>query len=173
MTGRNDVAGPVDAGGPSPAAGDPRLERLDVAFGRLRRIWDSPVLRREFQRRIGIVVEAGAIRVLRAVQRTTASADECGVSDVAEELQVDISTASRLVEQTVTAGWLSRHTSSLDRRRSVLDVTDAGAEVLERATRVRAEILGELTSGWSDADADQLATLLERLADRLADFDQS
>jgi DNA-binding MarR family transcriptional regulator len=167
------VVDPGDADVSTPAStDDARLERLDVAFGRLRRIWESPVLRREFQRRIGVAVEAGAVRVLRAVQRTTASADECGVSDVAEELAVDISTASRLVDQTVGAGWLTRHTSSVDRRRSVLDVTASGAEILERATRVRAEILGELTAGWTDAEAEQLASLLERLADRLSAYDR-
>ncbi len=147
---------------------EPPLRRLDFALGRLRRVWESPALRRRFTDRMGASVEPGLVRTLRTVELAD---DECGVTDVAALLKVDASTASRLVEQAVCAGYLVRSACATDRRRCVLAVTDTGAELLGRALHVREELLAELTEGWSDTDVDSLAELLCRLADRLVEME--
>lgn len=146
-----------------------RLARLDVAFMRLRRLWESPVLRRRFQRALGEAIEPGVIRTLRAVD---AGAADCGVRDLATALDVEPSTASRLVDSAVTAGYLDRATSPHDRRRTILTVTSEGADVLSRALSIREQLLSELTADWTDDDVEQLATLLERLAARVADLEK-
>ena len=146
-----------------------RLGRLDVAFLRLRRLWESPVLRRRFVAAMGQTVDPGVLRTLRAV----ASGTECGVRDVAAAVDVEPSTASRLVDAAVSAGYLERSTSTHDRRRSVLQVTAAGDDVLQRALHIREQLLSELTSDWSDGDVEHLATLLERLAEGVAKMENT
>ena len=146
-----------------------RLHRLDVGFERLRRLWESSLLRTRFHQRLGVQVEAGVVRTLRAVAN---SGSEAGVREVAAAMSVDASTASRLVEQAVAAGYLQRSTPPADRRRSVLALTPSGADLLERANRIREEVLTELTAGWSDEDVEQLAQLLARLAARLDEMER-
>jgi DNA-binding MarR family transcriptional regulator len=145
-----------------------QLNRLDVSLSRLRRLWESPGLKRWFGERMGTRVDLSTIRVLRAVELT---GGDCGVGDVASYLGVDASTASRLVDQTVSAGYLIRGTSPADRRRSVLAVTVEGVRVLARALEIREALLTELTTDWPAADVEQLAALLERLADRVNDLE--
>ena len=145
-----------------------RLHSLDLSFGRLRRLWESPILRARFSERMGQAIDPGLIRTLRAVAEL---GDECGVREAAAFLGIDASTASRTVEQAVTAGYLDRATSSSDRRRSALSVTAEGREVLDRALRIRQDLLSELTEDWSDNDVEQLAVLLERLAASVADLE--
>lgn len=153
---------------PTPTLGA-ELLRLEAALTRLRRLWESPALRREFQQRVGAVIEPALVRTLRAV----ANADHgCGVGDVATALDVDGSTASRLVDNAVASGLLARGSSPHDRRRSVLTLTDAGADLAQRSTRVRQELLTELTADLSDTDLDRLADLLERLGARLDELEQ-
>ncbi len=140
----------------------PHLERLDAALGRLRRLWDCPELRRRFRERVGRPVEPAMIRTLRVIEH--AQDHEPGVGDVATALAVDASTASRLVDAAVAAGYVSRQTSPRDRRRSVLRLTADGAALLAEATTVRTALLAELIAGWPPEDVAMLAALLERLA---------
>lgn len=144
------------------------LARLDAAFGGMRRLWESPALRRRFQERIGVPVEPALVRTLRAVH---AASDACGVGDVADALGVDGSTASRLVDKAVAAGYLQRGASEQDRRRSVLSLTAAGNDLQRRSLQVRQELLAELTTDLSDPDIDLLADLLERLGRRLGEME--
>ena len=145
-----------------------RLATLDAAFVRVRRLWESPALRRRFTAALGVSVDPGVLRTLRAV----ANLETCGVREVAEELDVEASTASRLVDAAVSAGYLDRATSPEDRRRSVLSVTASGARLLRRALDVREHLLSELTDGWSDEDIETLATLLARLGARVAELEK-
>lgn len=150
------------------AAIDTRYARLDLAFGRLRRLWESPILRRRFSELMREQVDPGLVRTLRAVAEQD---DDCGVSEVAAFLGIDASTASRTVESAVSAGHLDRRTSDVDRRRTALRVTPAGADVLERALAIRRTLLAELTADWSDRDINDLTNLLERLAQRVAELE--
>lgn len=143
-----------------PTVVDAELQRLDAALGRLRRMWESPALRRRFLERLGEPVEAATIRTLRAIEYTR----EPGVREVAERLGVDASTASRLVEQAVRTGYIDRTPSATDGRRCVLSLTSAGVALLERATTVRTELIAEWVAGWPERDVTALAGLVERLA---------
>jgi DNA-binding MarR family transcriptional regulator len=102
------------------------------------------------------------IRTLRVVEQ--AQAAEPGVAALAAAMSVDASTASRLVDTAVAAGYVSRQTSVRDRRRSVLRLTPEGSALLDEATAVRTALLAELTDGWPPADVATLSALLERLA---------
>ncbi len=140
------------------------LARLDAAMGQLRRVWESPGLRRHFTERLGESVEPAVVRTLRALAD---GGPEPGVADVAATLRVEASTASRLVDQAVAAGYVSRSTATHDRRRSVLSLTDRGRDVFARASAVRAGLIAHLTEGWTSDEITTLAALLERLSDAI------
>ncbi|MDQ3342757.1 MAG: MarR family winged helix-turn-helix transcriptional regulator [Actinomycetota bacterium] len=138
------------------------LVDLVAAVTEIRRLWESPRVRRRFTELLGRSVEFSVIRTLAAVQRSTAP--DPGVRDVAEALHVDSSTASRFVDQAVADGFVERSASAVDRRRCVLALTSEGNALLTGVTNARIELMAGLTADWGDADVATLATGLERLA---------
>jgi DNA-binding MarR family transcriptional regulator len=146
------------------------LELLDAALGRIRRLWDQPEVRQWFQARLDLEsVDASVYRTLRAV-RQVAGFDP-SVNGVAGVLRVDASTASRFVERAVGAGFVSRSVSTDDRRRSSLELTEAGHERLSVLRDVRVRFLAALTAAWRDEDVATLTQLLDRLDASVARFD--
>lgn len=91
--------------------------------------------------------------------------------DAAAWLCVDASTASRMVDAAVTAGYLERRRSERDRRRSVVTLTKSGNQMLDRVLATRQELLAELTNDWSDGDVELFTELMERLAERVSDME--
>ena len=151
------------------ATRDPLVD-LVAAITEVRRLWESPQIRRRFTELLGRRVELSVIRTLAAVQRSTAP--DPGVRDVAEALHIDNSTASRFVDQAVADGLVERSVSSVDRRRCVLTLTSKGLALLERVTLARTELMTALTAGWQDADVAVLAAGLERLAGGISALEQ-
>jgi len=145
-----------------------RLGRLELAFIRIRRLWDAPWLRRRIVERIGIQVDPSLVRTLHAVRQAEG---DMAVRDAAAWLCVDASTASRMVDAAVTAGYLERRRSDSDRRRSVVTLTGSGNELLDRVLAAKRELLAELTEDWPDRDVELLADLMERLAQRVAEME--
>jgi deazaflavin-dependent oxidoreductase (nitroreductase family) len=104
----------------------------------------------------------------------TRTASGCGrqtgvgasVSDVAEYMAVEHSTASRTVGAVVAAGLLTKEYASDDQRRCVLVLTDIGRKALAAVTVRRRELVAETITDWPDADVDTLVALLERLTER-------
>lgn len=141
------------------------LDDLDGALGEVRRFWQHAGLQRRFFAELGEVVELSTLRTLRAIE-TMPDGEVC-VGDVAGALAVDASTASRLVDQTVHAGYVTRGTSQRDRRRIVLGLSTSGTELLSRAAEVRRTLLAEMTAGWSEDEIATLGDLLCRLRDGL------
>ena len=88
------------------------------------------------------------------------------VSDVAEYMAVEHSTASRTVGAVVSAGLLTKAFASDDQRRCVLVLTELGRNALATVTERRRELVAETIADWPDADVDTLVVLLERLTER-------
>ena len=135
---------------------------LDAALLDLRRVWMHPRLLRWFAEEVGTDVELATLRTLRAIE-TGGEQAALGVSDLAAAMAVDASTASRLVEQAVAEGYVTRRASPRDRRRTELALTAEGERLLARSTEVRARMLGRATRAWDDEDLIELAELLTRL----------
>ncbi|MFC4010366.1 MarR family winged helix-turn-helix transcriptional regulator [Nonomuraea purpurea] len=87
------------------------------------------------------------------------------VGTVAHQLGLDHSGASRMVRDTVEAGYLARATSEHDRRRASLRLTESGQELLAGARRWQRQAFEELTASWAEHDRRQFAGYLQRLAD--------
>src|SRR4051794_27848578 len=83
-------------------------------------------IRRDLRRRAGLDHVPGGTPALGAIKRI----GPARVSDVAVELQVDLSVASRQVQALEAAGYVDRAPDPTDRRSSVVGLSEAGEEKL-------------------------------------------
>ncbi len=140
----------------------------------LRRFWERPDRKRWFLAELGVPVELAVLRTLAAVDRGNAAcartdgAAHTTVGAVGEALAVNQSTASRLVEQAVRAGYLDRHADAADGRRTGLALTATGRSLLARADVIRRGWLSAVTEDWEAAEVRSLVELLRRFLDDAA-----
>ena len=85
---------------------------------------------------------------------------------LAELSHADPSTISRQVAELVRRELVRREPDPSDGRASLLAITDAGREVCERVRTLRRELLAAAVAGWTDAELDTFAGLLEPLQRR-------
>lgn len=171
-TERSTAAGTVPEDGTIP---DPVLSGIDVALFHLRRVWAKPDLMKRIRAQNPCgpgarPLQLSNLMVVHAVDELAATepAVEVTVGAVADTLDVDPSTASRLVTHAIDAGLVSRRPSPLDARRANLGLTDTGRRVKAVADRFRRSYLDGLMTGWTDADRAAFARLLTRFADTAA-----
>ncbi|MFC8384475.1 MarR family winged helix-turn-helix transcriptional regulator [Nocardia sp. NPDC057272] len=105
------------------------------------------------------------IQVVEAVAATLRTDRETTVTDVAEQLGLDHSGASRMVRDAVAAGYLAREGSADDRRRVVVRLTGSGRELSAASHDWQRRCFDQLTASWTEHDRRQFAGYLERLAD--------
>lgn len=116
-------------------------------------------LRRDLQRRAALGGVAGGLVALSALDRL----GPARVSQVADELQVDLSVASRQVAALHTAGYVKRIPDPKDGRSQKVQLTAAGRRALRKAQERSVEALDRATRGWTDAEVDSLVSGLRRL----------
>jgi DNA-binding MarR family transcriptional regulator len=119
----------------------------------------------------GVAVEAGhdasmlqhvlVVDVVDALRRDGA---EVTVGQVAQQLGLDRSGASRMVAAAAEEGYLQRRGSRFDARRSVVVLTTAGQDLLNHSHQWQRAKFVELTADWSSSDRTRFAGYLERLA---------
>ena len=137
-----------------------RLIGLDRALLEVRRLVNRPGYRRRLLGPLGRRIELSTVRVLHAVDQAPTPPS---IGTVAATLAIDPSTASRLVDQRVTEGLVSRSPDPDDRRRLVLALTPAGRALLDELAASRTTMLEEVTADWTSADIVALEQLLLRL----------
>jgi DNA-binding MarR family transcriptional regulator len=139
------------------------LHALDEALVRLRRLWTAS--RAHVLDDLGQRVEMSSVLVVEACARAQVGGVETTVGDVAAFLDVEPSTASRLVDRAARAGLVDRTASAVDARRSALLLTAAGQALRARAVAARLHWLGGVVHDWSEQDVRALAGALGRFAD--------
>jgi DNA-binding MarR family transcriptional regulator len=87
------------------------------------------------------------------------------VSEVAEQLSVDLSVASRQVAALALAGYVTREPDPEDRRATRLRMTEQGTRVLQDSHRRMVATASTALEGWSEEQLASLAAQLERLRD--------
>ena len=142
-----------------------RYDHLDELLTRLHVARQRPSWRRRLLDG-NTVANVSTLRVLRAVEHAQQTAAGASISDVAEYMAVEHSTASRTVGAVVAAGLLTKEYATDDQRRCVLVLTDVGRKALATVTDRRRELVAETIADWPDADVDTLVALLERLTER-------
>ncbi|WP_432511045.1 MarR family winged helix-turn-helix transcriptional regulator [Kineococcus sp. SYSU DK001] len=99
--------------------------------------------------------------VLEAV--CSAAPSPASVRDVADQLGLDHSGASRLVTDAVSRDLLSSTPSPQDARVRHLLLTPRGEQLIDDAHRWQEEVFRELTAGWSRRDVENFHLLMSRL----------
>ncbi len=111
--------------------------------------------------RVGDVVTPPQLRVLVLVGLR----ENVNASAVADELDVHLSSASRLIDRLVTAGLLARRDSPVDRRHVQLSLTEAGSRLLDEIMEHRRSMLAAILSRMSAADRRTLRACLSRFSE--------
>lgn len=91
-----------------------------------------------FEKRIGL----SSLRALQSLGRI----GPCLVSELAQDLQVAVSTASRLADRLAESGLITRGVSPQNRRATRLDLTDDGQAVLEDLVAHRVALFRDVTA---------------------------
>jgi DNA-binding MarR family transcriptional regulator len=107
--------------------------------------------------------QVGHILVLEAID-AAARRGSALITDVAVELGLDRSNASRMLAAAESAGLVSKVVSTEDARRTMLGITAEGARLLSAAREWQAETFVRLVDGWPTADVRRFAGYLMRLA---------
>lgn len=127
---------------------------IDDALVRLRRLWSTSAR--------GSAVEMSGVLVVEACAR--AGDEGATVGEVARFVDVEHSTASRLIERAVRGGLVERTASARDARRAALRLTPAGRRLRERSVTFRTAWLTSTLDGWSATDVAAFGRLLGRFA---------
>lgn len=77
---------------------------------------------------------------------------EVTVNDIAAELGLDQSGASRMVTQAAAQGYLTVAPSAVDARRRTIAVTEEGEAMLAAAHAWQESVFATLTATWTDAE---------------------
>jgi DNA-binding MarR family transcriptional regulator len=103
------------------------------------------------------------LQVLEAIDRA-ATRGPVSIADVAAELGIDRSGASRMVSDAARGGYVAKEAAPTDARRASLTITELGADLLAAAHAWQDEAFGQLVAGWPRRDAVRLAGYVRRLA---------
>jgi DNA-binding MarR family transcriptional regulator len=103
------------------------------------------------------------ILVLEATDAATSNRTAT-VAEVAAQLGIDRSGASRLIASAEDRGYVSRRINKADARRVELSITRTGRALLNAARRWQSATFLDLVADWDPADATTFATYLVRLA---------
>jgi DNA-binding MarR family transcriptional regulator len=140
------------------------VAELEQALTRLMRQASRPA----FYRRLA---EASGVPLDRSAYATLMRVSELGparLTDVAEAVGIDISTASRQIRALETLGLVSRRADATDQRAFHVTLTAEGTRTLERTRRARQDAMRDMLAAWDDDDVGVLAALLERLTVEMA-----
>jgi DNA-binding MarR family transcriptional regulator len=78
-------------------------------------------------------------------------------------------TLSVLIDSAEERGWIRRSPHPGDRRRRRIELTPAGAELIDTLPHLGREVDAAMTAGFSDRELERLGALLDRAARNLAE----
>ena len=115
---------------------------------------------------LGVDAERGRdVMVAEAVRALSQTRTPVSVNDIAHELGVDQSGASRMVARAERLNLLTRQAPGRVGQRSSIAVTAAGEDLLRQAHAWQDAVFRSLTADWPDEDVRSLLTLMGRLVD--------
>jgi len=111
----------------------------------------------------GQAVDAERGRDVMIVEAVLALPDGATVNDVADQLGIDQSGASRFVSQAADRGYLRKVPSARDARQRLLVATAEGIRLVEAAHEWQENVFAELTADWTADEVKTFHRLMERL----------
>jgi DNA-binding MarR family transcriptional regulator len=142
-----------------------RSERLDRAMSILVRRGTGNRLHRLLVHAVGSDIDRAGYLVLKRIQLEGPTR----ITDLADRMGVEPSTASRHVQTLEEHGWLEKQPQTEDRRVILAGVTPSGLAVVERVETERHRIFDRALAEWDDEDVDRFVELFERFANDLSD----
>ena len=103
------------------------------------------------------------VMVVEAIHALARRKGSTSINDVARELGVDQSGASRMVAHAEQRGFVTRRAPGRIGATSAITPTAAGEELLRQAHAWQDEVLRTLTADWTDEDVVTLVNLMDRL----------
>jgi MarR family transcriptional regulator, organic hydroperoxide resistance regulator len=103
------------------------------------------------------------VMVVEAVHALTEQKRSTSINDVARELGLDQSGASRMVGRAEQQGFVTRRGPGRIGATAAITNTAAGEKLLSQAHVWQDGVLRTLTAGWSDEDVKTLMNLMDRL----------
>ncbi|WP_067568875.1 MarR family winged helix-turn-helix transcriptional regulator [Nocardia acidivorans] len=145
-----------------PRTPDELLDAVGPAFGKLRRTSllevENPISAKDLSRTL----------VLNLVlEHSREPGAEVTVGKVAELLGTDPSVASRMVSDNIKAGFLVRAASQQDGRRTVLELSPQGRELMTRFRRHQRDAYDYITADWTETERLDFARLMLKYVDSL------
>ncbi|MCA9640940.1 MAG: winged helix-turn-helix transcriptional regulator [Myxococcales bacterium] len=104
------------------------------------------------------------VQVAEAVHAAALRRREVSIAEIAEELGLDRSGASRMVSAAAEAGCVVKRVAGDDARRSQIELTRRGRALLRAAHHWQQSTFERLTATWPDEDAQRFASYLLRLS---------
>lgn len=152
---------------------DASVAEIERAAFQLRRLWARPDLLQRLRERCGPggrPIQLSSLMVIHAITGDRAERGDVTVGAVADHLDIDPSTASRLVGHAIDAGFVSRSPSPVDARRAHLRLTESGERIRELTDELRRRFIAQLMADWSERDRREFARLFGRFAEAAANF---
>src|SRR5690625_4308798 len=94
---------------------------------------------------------------------------EARVADIAAEMFVDPSVASRQISYLEQSGYASRRVDPNDGRAFLVGLTDAGRDVLTEVRALRQATLSRALEDWDTEDLDALGESVRQMGKRITD----
>jgi DNA-binding MarR family transcriptional regulator len=122
-------------------------------------------LGRHVERRLGKPVDASHLLVVDAIDDGTENGDLPTVGKIAKFLDVHPSRASRMVKSAIRAGLALRVASQGDGRKSCLELSARGREIVKAIRGARARYFASRMKGWPRGDRREFGRLLVLFAE--------
>jgi len=136
------------------------LANIDSALREMRRLW-TPTTSGRTRESADARVDLSTVLVVTAIG---AEREGRSVAEIADELGVAATTASRLCDRAVVGGYVIKAPSHADARRLSLSLTESGDALRTRSERFRLAYLARILRDWTAADIDSFEQLLSRFA---------
>jgi DNA-binding MarR family transcriptional regulator len=139
------------------------LQQLDVLFFALRRLLVKPTTTALPIPSLGRSLDLSLVMACEAVRAAEHLSGQLPtVKDIATMLQLEHSTASRMLGEAEQEGLVARGTDADDRRRTTLSLTSTGRAVTRDSADIRTWFVGQVLADWDPADVQQLVDVLRR-----------
>ena len=138
---------------------DDVVSRVGIAWRELRRGASMQALRPLLYGEGPEALDLGQVDALDLL----AERDGCRMSELAEALRVDASTATRAVDRLEADGLVARRPAPDDRRAVLVQLTSVGAERHQALAERRRVVVERIVADFDEADLTRLAELLERM----------
>jgi DNA-binding MarR family transcriptional regulator len=148
---------------------DADFDLIEQAIGRILRQSRSPRFADAIRARAGIKLDRASYGVLARL----GSLAPVRLTDLANELAVDVSTVSRQVAALEQKALVAREPDPVDGRAVLLELTRKGKAVQSKMQAAWQETIAGVLIDWTAMDISEFAALLDRFASDLVAYPES